>query len=134
MCLYLFGSCSFEGTHDELKAHLDKCKFEGLKGFLSRTDDHLEELQEELKRKDEEIMFLRSMLASLSEKVDHMEKTAVTKIGECWDGEGRRGGGEGEREMEGKVREKGREREREREREGERERDDTQISVLINIS
>ena len=41
----------------------------------------MEELQEELKRKDEEIMFLRSMLASLSEKVDHMEKTAVTKIG-----------------------------------------------------
>ena len=74
-------SCTFEGTHDELKAHLDKCKFEGLKGFLSRTDDHLEELQEELKRKDEEIMFLRSMLASLSEKVDHMEKTAVSKIG-----------------------------------------------------
>ena len=26
-------------------------------------------------------MFLRSMLASLSEKVDHMEKTAVGKIG-----------------------------------------------------
>ena len=80
-----FCSCTFEGTHDELKAHLEKCKFEGLKGFLSRTDDHLEELQEEMKRKDEEIMFLRSMLASLSEKVDHMEKTAVTKIGrECF--------------------------------------------------
>ena len=82
-------SCTFEGTHDELKAHLDKCKFEGLKGFLSRTDDHLEDLQEELKRKDEEIMFLRSMLASLSEKVDHMEKTAVGKIGRSWR-EGRR--------------------------------------------
>ena len=26
-------------------------------------------------------MFLRSMLASLSEKVEHMEKTAVGKIG-----------------------------------------------------
>ena len=78
---FVLCSCTFEGTHDELKAHLEKCKFEGLKGFLSRTDDHLEELQEELKRKDEEIMFLRSMLASLSEKVDHMEKTAVSKIG-----------------------------------------------------
>ena len=40
------------------------------------------ELQDEVKRKDEEIVFLRSMLASLSEKVDHLEKTAVGKLGE----------------------------------------------------
>ena len=39
------------------------------------------ELQDEVKRKDEEIVFLRSMLASLSEKVDHLEKTAVGKLG-----------------------------------------------------
>ena len=49
-------------------------------------------------------MFLRSMLASLSEKVEHMEKTAVGKIGKL-----RR---EREREMEGGG--GGRERERER--------------------
>ena len=53
-------------------------------------------MQEELKRKDEEIMFLRSMLASLSEKVDHMEKTAVSKIGKSW----REGRTETERERE----------------------------------
>ena len=60
---------------------MEQCKFEGLKGFLSRTDDHIYELQEELKKKDEEVMFLRSMLASLSEKVDHLEKSAGVKIG-----------------------------------------------------
>ena len=63
VCCYVvlvYFSCSFEGTHDELKAHLEKCKFEGLKGFLSRTDDHLEELQDELKRKDEETLFILS--------------------------------------------------------------------------
>ena len=46
-------------------------------------------------------MFLRSMLASLSEKVDHMEKTAVSKIGRLW----KEGGGRGERE--GREREGG---------------------------
>jgi len=59
---------------------LEQCKFEGLKGFLKRTDEHITELQDEVKRKDEEIVFLRSMLASLSEKVDHLEKTAVGKL------------------------------------------------------
>ena len=35
-----------------------------------------------MKRKDEDIVFLRSMLASLSEKVDQLEKTAIGRIGE----------------------------------------------------
>ena len=35
-----------------------------------------------MKRKEEEIVFLRSMLASLSEKVDQLEKTAIGRIGE----------------------------------------------------
>lgn len=62
---------------------MEQCKFEGLKGFLSRTDDHIYELQEEIKKKDEEVMFLRSMLASLSEKVEQLEKNAGVKIGGC---------------------------------------------------
>jgi len=78
--LYLF-SCPFEGTREQLAEHLEQCKFEGLKGFLSRTDDLIRDLQEELKRKDDDITFLRSMLASLSEKVDQYEKNTVDKIG-----------------------------------------------------
>ena len=53
-----------------------------MQGFLSRTDEHITELQEEVRRKDEEIVFLRSMLASLSEKVDQLEKTAIGRMGE----------------------------------------------------
>jgi E3 ubiquitin-protein ligase TRAF7 len=75
-------NCLFEGTREELKTHLEQCKFEGMKGFLSRTDEHIAELQEEVKRKDEEIVFLRSMLASLSEKVDQLEKTTVGRFEE----------------------------------------------------
>ena len=65
--------------------HLETCKFEGLKGFLNRTDEHIMELQEEVKRKDEEIVFLRSMLASLSEKVEQLESTSMGKLRE-WAG------------------------------------------------
>ena len=78
-CLF---SCAFEGTREQLAEHLEQCKFEGLKGFLSRTDDLIRDLQEELKRKDDDITFLRSMLASLSEKVDQYEKNTADKIGE----------------------------------------------------
>lgn len=63
-------------------AHLEQCKFDGLKGYLTRTDDCITELQEEVKRKDEEVTFLRSMLASLSERVETLEKTAIGRIGE----------------------------------------------------
>ena len=44
------------------------------------------ELQEEVKRKDEEIVFLRSMLASLSEKVEQLESTSMGKLRE-WAGD-----------------------------------------------
>ena len=46
-------SCTFEGSHDELSAHLETCSYEQLKGFLGRTDDHIQQLQDELKKKDE---------------------------------------------------------------------------------
>ena len=46
-------SCTFEGSHDELSTHLDTCSYEKLKGFLGRTDDHIQQLQDELKKKDE---------------------------------------------------------------------------------
>eukprot|EP00731_Ephydatia_muelleri_P029360 Em0020g1004a len=81
-CPHARYNCPFEGTKDELAAHLDSCKFEGLKGFLTRTDEHIVELEADLKRKEEEVIFLRSMLASLSEKVEILEKNALGKIGE----------------------------------------------------
>lgn len=46
-------SCTFEGSHDELSVHLETCSYEKLKGFLSRTDSHIQQLQAELKNKDE---------------------------------------------------------------------------------
>lgn len=78
-------NCTFEGTREELVAHLEQCKFEGLKGYLTRTDENIALLQSELRRKDEEITFLRSMLASLSEKVEYLEKSSVGKIGQLDD-------------------------------------------------
>ena len=50
-------SCTFEGSHDELSAHLETCSYEQLKGFLGRTDDHIQQLQDELKKKDEVTTF-----------------------------------------------------------------------------
>ena len=48
-----YSSCTFEGSHDELSTHLETCSYEKLKGFLGRTDDHIQQLQDELKKKDE---------------------------------------------------------------------------------
>ncbi|XP_064406135.1 E3 ubiquitin-protein ligase TRAF7-like [Halichondria panicea] len=80
-CPHLKYTCLFEGTREDMTEHLENsCKYEGLKGFLGRTEDQISDLTDELKRKDEEIMFLRSMLANLSEKVEHLEKSSEKQL------------------------------------------------------
>ena len=75
-------SCPFEGTKEQLSQHLEKCRYEGLKEYLQKTDDHVISLQQDLRRKDEEIEFLRSMLARLSEKLEALDKTTNLRLGE----------------------------------------------------
>lgn len=75
-------SCPFEGTREELVVHLENCRYEGLKEYLQRTDEHMVVMQEELRKKDEEIEFLRSMLARLSEKLETLDKTTSLRLGE----------------------------------------------------
>ena len=102
--LLVGSSCPFEGTREELAVHLENCRYEGLKEYLQRTDEHMVLMQDELKKKDEEIEFLKSMLARLSEKLETLDKTTNLRLGEG--GEGGREGreeeeGRGEREGEG---------------------------------
>ena len=105
--LLVGSSCPFEGTREELAVHLENCRYEGLKEYLQRTDEHMVLMQDELKKKDEEIEFLKSMLARLSEKLETLDKTTNLRLGEG--GEGGREGrkeeeGRGEREGEGEGR------------------------------
>lgn len=45
--------CQFEGTDNEVKDHLNTCKFEPMKEFLQHSADQIEKLQTELKNKDQ---------------------------------------------------------------------------------
>uniref|UniRef100_A0A4W3HPF4 E3 ubiquitin-protein ligase TRAF7 n=1 Tax=Callorhinchus milii TaxID=7868 RepID=A0A4W3HPF4_CALMI len=72
--------CTFVGNQDTYEAHLEVCKFEGLKEFLQQTDDRFHEMQVGLAQKDQEIAFLRSMLGKLSEKLDQLEKSLELKF------------------------------------------------------
>ena len=94
--LLVGSSCPFEGTREELAVHLENCRYEGLKEYLQRTDEHMVLMQDELKKKDEEIEFLKSMLARLSEKLETLDKTTNLRLGEG--GEGGREGREEEEE------------------------------------
>ena len=60
--------------------HLENCRYEGLKEYLQKTDGHIALLQDELKRKEEEIEFLRTMLAKLSEKLENIDKTTSLRL------------------------------------------------------
>uniref|UniRef100_A0A3B3SSJ1 E3 ubiquitin-protein ligase TRAF7 n=1 Tax=Paramormyrops kingsleyae TaxID=1676925 RepID=A0A3B3SSJ1_9TELE len=72
--------CTFIGNQDTYEAHLEMCKFEGLKEFLQQTDDRFHEMQVALAQKDQDIAFLRSMLGKLSEKLDQLEKNLELKF------------------------------------------------------
>lgn len=73
--------CTFIGNQDTYEAHLETCRFEGLKEFLQQTDDRFHEMHVALAQKDQEIAFLRSMLGKLSEKIDQLEKSLELKFG-----------------------------------------------------
>ena len=73
--------------------HLENCRYEGLKEYLQRTDEHMVAMREELRKKDEEIEFLRSMLARLSEKLETLDKTTNLRLGEEGWGSGAGWGG-----------------------------------------
>ena len=73
--------CSFAGTHNELKEHLESCKYESMKDFIKRTEAKITDLQLNIQQKDQEIGFLRSMLGTLSERLEAMEKSFDMKLG-----------------------------------------------------
>ena len=75
--------------------HLENCRYEGLKEYLQRTDEHMVLMREELRKKDEEIEFLRGMLARLSEKLETLDKTTSLRLGEGGWMRGKGKGGEG---------------------------------------
>jgi len=73
-------NCPFEGTDEQLEHHITDCKFEGLKGFLQHTEDRMQQALSKLQEKDQEISFLKSMLAKVTERMDRMEKTVEIRI------------------------------------------------------
>ncbi len=67
---------------EELELHTEnECQFEKIKDFLWRTETKINDLQNKVTQKDDEIGFLRSMLGKLSERVEMLEKSTEDKIG-----------------------------------------------------
>eukprot|EP00051_Salpingoeca_urceolata_P027745 m.483093 g.483093 ORF g.483093 m.483093 type:complete len:741 (-) comp22779_c0_seq1:113-2335(-) len=72
-CSHKARGCEFEGTQENLQEHLKSCKFESVKELLQESDARLSLLAQDAESKDQEIGFLRSMLAKLSERLERME-------------------------------------------------------------
>ncbi|XP_025081950.1 E3 ubiquitin-protein ligase TRAF7-like [Pomacea canaliculata] len=88
-CPYQKYSCEFMGTQEDLEDHLKVCRFEGMKDFLQRVDEKMQDLHLSLSQKDQEIEFLRSMLGRLSERLENLEKTVDLKLVEVEDNQGK---------------------------------------------
>eukprot|EP00039_Didymoeca_costata_P029354 m.24312 g.24312 ORF g.24312 m.24312 type:complete len:699 (-) comp7595_c0_seq1:214-2310(-) len=72
--------CNFCGTKPDMEAHITTCKFESVKGLLLASDTRIETLSQGLENKDQEIEFLKSMLAKLSERVSTIESVTRDRL------------------------------------------------------
>ncbi|KAK2142968.1 hypothetical protein LSH36_891g01006 [Paralvinella palmiformis] len=81
-CTHHQHGCKFSGTSEELVSHLEQCKYEGIKDYIHQTEIRMADYQRRLDQKEQEIGFLRSMLSTLSEKVESLEKTFDLKLGD----------------------------------------------------
>ncbi|XP_065065622.1 E3 ubiquitin-protein ligase TRAF7-like isoform X3 [Rhopilema esculentum] len=73
-------NCPFKGTDEQVDSHLKDCKFEGLKDFLQHTEERMQRTLTLLEEKDQEISFLKSMLAKVTERMDRMEKAVEIRV------------------------------------------------------
>eukprot|EP00117_Sycon_ciliatum_P040688 scpid31882/ scgid29858/ E3 ubiquitin-protein ligase TRAF7; RING finger and WD repeat-containing protein 1; RING finger protein 119; TNF receptor-associated factor 7 len=73
-CPHAKYNCPFRGTQDQVREHLQTCRFEMLKDFLSEVHEKISRLQRQVRQKDEEITFLRTMLANVSDRLNMLEK------------------------------------------------------------
>lgn len=73
--------CPFIGTAEGLQMHLQECKYEPIKEFLRQNERRISAMELDLKQKETEIGFLRSMLSKMSERLDGFEKDTVAKVG-----------------------------------------------------
>lgn len=89
-------SCQFSGSVTAVEEHVKSCKYESIKGILLQSDATISSLKADIASKDQvtrlsvspkrlstrqEIGFLRSMLAKLSERVSQMESKFEQRIG-----------------------------------------------------
>ncbi|XP_065826001.1 E3 ubiquitin-protein ligase TRAF7-like isoform X2 [Oscarella lobularis] len=72
--------CPFRGTRQQIKDHLEFCRFESVKDFLARTDAQIGDLKRSLEDKDNEIGFLRSTVSNLSERLGMLERSSEIRF------------------------------------------------------
>ncbi|CAD5123430.1 DgyrCDS11780 [Dimorphilus gyrociliatus] len=74
------GGCKFCGTATELAAHMANCQFESVKDYLRVVDERINELQNQVSNRENEIEFLHSMLGKVCERMDTFENTLKTYV------------------------------------------------------
>eukprot|EP00794_Sanderia_malayensis_P008900 gene8900-9851_t len=79
-CPHASYNCGFKGTDQQLEEHLNECKYEAIKDFISLTEEKLQQSTALMQEKDQEISFLKSMLAKMTDRMDRMEKSMEIRI------------------------------------------------------
>lgn len=72
-CPHAKHGCAYSGTQQDLRRHLETCKYEGLKDFLQKAEERTRELAYAVQLKQEDVDFLRSSLSTLSGRVEELE-------------------------------------------------------------
>ncbi|KJE94942.1 tnf receptor-associated factor 7 [Capsaspora owczarzaki ATCC 30864] len=79
-CAHRARGCPFKGAAAQVKLHLASCRYESIKELLKTSEDQILTLTQALHNREEELSFMRTMLAKVSEKMEQLSITVERRL------------------------------------------------------
>jgi len=79
-CQYKKYGCKFIGDANQMTVHMNNCKYAMMKDFLNMFENKINQLQVDIRNKDEDNNYLRSLLNKANEKLEDTESRFNMKI------------------------------------------------------
>jgi len=73
-CDHVKHGCKFKGTRSEVAAHLKDCRYEGVKDLLNERDIKIQELEDLIISRNEQVDTLHRIVENLSLRIEKLEK------------------------------------------------------------
>jgi len=70
-------SCKFKGIKADVASHLKDCRYESMKEVLNEKEEQIQQLQDMILHRNDQLDSLQRLVDSLAQRVDKLEKSIV---------------------------------------------------------